>query len=74
MNINFKISSAGKPKADADVVMDLSSLPVTRVEKGAGGIFMIIFSLFCGGLPTVALIISIVTGQFTPAILYHGEV
>ncbi|MCE9615120.1 MAG: hypothetical protein K8T26_12650 [Lentisphaerae bacterium] len=47
---------------------DLARLPATWVNTGArgAGIFLIVFALAWGGIPTVVLILSLVHGQFRP--------
>jgi hypothetical protein len=53
--------------------IDTSKLPLEwDASKGskAGGVFLIIFALFWGGVPTVILISSIVDGTFKPEILF----
>ena len=50
---------------------DINNLPATRVEKGSKGmgIFLIVFSLLWGGIPTVAGIASLMKGEFKPEML-----
>ena len=52
--------------------LDVSALPATRVDKGSKGtgIFMMIFALVWGGVPTLMLIASIASGEFDPAMLF----
>lgn len=63
MAIQFNVSSRGSAKR-----MDLSSLPATHVDKGAKGlgIFLMIFALIWGGVPTAALIAAIASGKVDP--------
>lgn len=52
---------------------DLSQLPAKAHGENAariGGIFMMFFSLFWGGLPTIALITALATGNFKPEMLF----
>lgn len=52
--------------------VDLSSLPVTVVNKQprGTGIFLVLFSLFWGGLPTMGLITSAYSGSFKPEMIF----
>jgi hypothetical protein len=66
MKINLDLSGTACTRQ-----LDLSALPATHVAKGSKGlgIFMMIFALFWGGLPTIVLIISIASGKFEPGML-----
>ncbi len=67
--MKFQIGSASMSGRSSRV--DLSRIPATHVERSpkALGIFLIVFSLFWGGIPAAILIISLATGQFGPEML-----
>src|SRR3990172_10032397 len=67
MRINLGSSAAAFTRR-----LDVTALPATRVDKGAkgAGIFMMIFALVWGGVPTLMLIASIASGKFEPAMLF----
>ena len=52
--------------------IDLSSLPVTQVDKGSKGtgVFLMLFALFWGGLPTFMLITALASGKFQAGLLF----
>ncbi len=52
--------------------IDLSSLPITHEDKGnkVAGIFLILFSLLWGGIPTLILLAAVSDGDFEPAMLF----
>ncbi len=52
--------------------IDLSRLPVTHEDKGSkvAGIFLILFALLFGGIPTFILLTAISDGSFEPAMLF----
>lgn len=52
--------------------IDLRTLPVVHEDKRnrKTGIFLMVFAAFWGGLPTLALILSILSGNFEPGLLF----
>lgn len=55
----------------ATTKIDLDSLPVENVEKSrGGGGFLMGFALLWGGLPTIGLVVAIISGQFEPGLLF----
>lgn len=67
MNITFTVSNS----SSCTKYVDLSTLPATHVEKGskAAGIFMMLFALIFGGVPTGMLLSAIASGEFNPGML-----
>ena len=65
MEWNFSTSSSLSAQTKR---LDLSTIPATLVDKGSKGtgIFLMIFAIFWGGIPTAALISVIKTGKLRP--------
>jgi hypothetical protein len=65
--MKFNISSQGKTD-----LFDIDNLPATKVHKGskALGIILMAFASLWGGIPTVALIASIASGEMKPEMLF----
>ncbi len=65
-------TTASRRSVGTAQVVDLSTLPATHTVKGtrAAGIFLIVFALLWGGLPTLGLLVAILSGNFEPAMLF----
>ncbi len=54
-----------------NVQFDLNRFPATRIERGIPGlgVFLLIFSLFWGGIPTIVMLVNVFSDEFNPMIL-----
>lgn len=68
MEWNF---SSGSSVSAHTKYIDLSSIPATQVDKGSGcgGVVLLIFAVFWGGIPTAALISAMAAGKLRPDVV-----